>query len=189
MENYIEELVAEYYKTKGYFVLTNYWIPFQTNRNRTQKGKDQNYSAQSWTDIDVLARNDKELLLIQVKSIINRKEVAEKINIYFDRITEFLNNGKALDGKADIMWWTKDVILKKIVIYEYKNTPPSYKKIIEDKGAETIYFGEVLNDIVKYIEDKKGVKEENAIMRLLHFLKQNNQINIKYETIPNKNRF
>lgn len=173
MENFIEELVGEYYKTKGYFVTTNYWIPFKTIRNRTQKGKQQNYEAQSWTDIDVLARNNKELLIIQVKATINQKEVAQKINLYFDRVEQFLRDGLAPDGKTKIDWWTSNITVKRIVVYEDKYSPPSYKKIMTEKGIETIFFGDYLTEIISYIDQKVGVKEENAVMRLLHFL--NNQ--------------
>lgn len=170
MSNFVEELVGEYYKTKGYFVTTNYWLPFKTVRNRTQKGKEQNYAAQSWTDIDVLAKNNKELLIIQVKATINQKKIAEKINLYFERVESFLQEGIAPDGKTKIDWWTKKIKIKKIVVYEDKYSPPSYKKILTDNGIETIYFGNYLKDIIAYVQRKKGVKEENSVMRLLHFL-------------------
>lgn len=169
MANFIEELVGEYYKTKGYFVTTNYWLPFQTTRDRTQKGKKQNYQAQSWTDIDVLAKNDKELLIIQVKAVINQRQVAEKINVYFERVEQFLKDGIAPDGETKIDWWTSDCKIRKIVVYEDRLAPPSYLKIMQAEGIETIFFGEYLKDIIAYVQAKKGVKEENAVMRLLHF--------------------
>ena len=85
MENFVEQLVAEYYKTKGYMVTTNYWFPYQSIRKRNQNGVNQTYEAQSWTDIDVLARNDEELIIVQVKAIINRKNVSEGIINYFSK--------------------------------------------------------------------------------------------------------
>lgn len=176
MQNFIEELVAEYYKSKGYFVTINYWIPFSTERQRTQNGKKQNYESQSWTDIDVLARNNNELLLIQVKATINQKSVSEKIITYFERIENFIKTGVAPDKTSSISWWSENVEIKKIVVYEDKNSPPSYKKIMEDKGIQTIYFGDYLKQIIQYIDEKKGVKEENAGMRLLHFLNKSKLI-------------
>ena len=175
MENFIEQLVGEYYKTKGHLVTTNYWIPFKTQRDRIQQGKSQNYKAQSWTDIDVLARNKEELLIIQVKAIINSKEVAEKIILYFERIDDFLNRGLAPDNNSRISWWTENCQIRKIVVVE-DYSPPSYLKIITDAGIAVKYFKEYLNDIVNYIKEKEGVKEENAVMRLLHFLDQNKLI-------------
>jgi len=172
MSNFIEELVAEFYLTKGYFVTTNYWIPFQTKRKRTQKGIRQEYEAQSWTDIDVLAKGKNELLIIQVKATINQKEVAENINQYYERVDQFLKDGNAPDGVTKIDWWTNNCNVKKIVVYEDKHSPPSYLKILTDNGIETKYFGDYLSEILTYIEMKKGTKEDSAVMRLLHFLKK-----------------
>lgn len=174
MANFIEELVGEYYKTKGYFVTINYWIPFKTSRDRTQRGKKQNYQAQSWTDIDVLAKNNKELLIIQVKATINQKQVAEKINLYFERVEKFLKDGVAPDGKTKIDWWTSKCKIRKIVVYEDRFSPPSYLKIMTDNGIETVFFGNYLKEIILYVQEKKGVKEENAVMRFLHFFNNQN---------------
>jgi hypothetical protein len=173
MSNFIEELVSEYYKTKGYFVTTNYWLPFQTERKRIQNGAKQKYTAQSWTDIDVMAMNNKELLLIQVKSLINQKLIAEKINLHFERVEQYLDAGIAPDGKSKIDWWKSKRKIKKIVIYEDKMTPPSYLKIIKDGGIETKFFGDYFNELIDYVQTKKGVKEETSVMRLMHYL--NNQ--------------
>ena len=175
MENFIEELIAEHYKTKGYFVTTNYWIPFTSKRKRIQKGKEQDYEARSWTDIDVLASNNKELLIIQVKAIINQRSVAEKINKYFDRVEQFLKDGE-LNRKTKIDWWTKDVKVKKMVIYEYYS-PDAYLQIIRDNNIEVICFKKYLTELIDYISEKKGVKEENACMRLLHCLKNYGLLN------------
>ena len=78
-ENFIEDLMYEYYKMKGYFVMQNYWFDFNTPRERTQKDKKQVYSAKSWSDIDIIAINEKEMNIVQVKSIINDEKAAENI--------------------------------------------------------------------------------------------------------------
>jgi hypothetical protein len=171
MQNFVEELIAELYQSKGYFVTKNFWVPFQSTRQRTQKGKDQSYDAQSWTDIDILAKNDKELVIIQVKAIINDKKVAEKIKLYFQRIEDFLKRGLAPDDRTDISWWTKNVDVKKIVIYEWENSPKAYINLIKEGGIEVYPFREYFDKLIEYVNNKKGVKEENAALRLLHFLK------------------
>ncbi|MFW5852103.1 MAG: hypothetical protein ACOCWB_07765 [Bacteroidota bacterium] len=180
MENYIEQLVAEYYKTLGYLVTTNYWIPFSTTRQRTRNDQIQEYESQSWTDIDVLARNENELLIIQVKAIIQQKKVAEKIIEYFKHIDSFLNKGIALDCESDISWWTKDVTVRKILIYDYYSAP-RYLDILRNTNVEIIKFTELFEKILCYAENKVGVKEQNATMRFLHFL-----INEKLITHGNK---
>ena len=169
MENFVEQLVAEYYKTKGYIVMSNYWLPYQSIRKRVQKGISQQYEAQSWTDIDILARNDKELLIIQVKAIIQQKIVSEKIIKYFEKVDEFLKRGIAIDKTSDISWWYKDVETKNIVVYEYYS-PPSYIDLLTDNNIEVVKFSGLFKEIIEYAKNKKGVKEQNASMRLLHFL-------------------
>ncbi len=166
--NYVEELVSEYYKIHGYFVMNNYWFPFTSERKRIVKGKKQKFTAQSWTDIDIVAINSKELLLIQTKAIINTKKVAENIIKFFRRVDAFLAKGLALDQKSEIKWWKKKRTIKRIVIYE--TGIPSYNRIVENAGIKTIDFKEILEDIIKYISKKKGVKEGNPIMRLITYL-------------------
>jgi len=41
---------------------------------------------------------------------------------------------------------------------------------LEKNGIEPRDFNEFLGDLIKYIKEKKGIKEENPTMRLLHFL-------------------
>lgn len=175
MQNFVEELVAEYYKAQGYLVMTNYWIPLKFNRVRTQRGKSQKYPAQSWTDIDVLARNSKELRIIQVKAIINESKVADKVKLYFKRVESFLQKGVGINDERNIQWWTKGVKIKKELVYEWENSPASYLKKIEQADIEVVPFKTYYERLTDYIKNKKGVKEENAVLRLLHFIKEQEQ--------------
>jgi hypothetical protein len=179
MENYIEDLVAEYYITRGFFVTTNYWFPFQSKRERHQRGKNQSYKSQSWTDVDVLAKGENELLIIQVKATINERKVAEKIIKYFQRVEDFLKKGVAPDGVSDIKWWKANSKVIKIVVYGEKSSPKSYLDLLHKKHIETKHFGELLEEILNYIQKKKGIKEENAAMQLLHFLKKEELLKTK----------
>ncbi len=172
MQNFVEELIADLFQAKGYFVTKNYWIPFSTLRKRTQGGRKQKYESQSWTDIDVFARNEKELVIIQVKAIINDKKLVGKIKTFFKRIDDFIEQGKAPDGRSDIKWWKKGVKVRKLVIYEWENSPKLYINSIRKAGIEVEPFRKYFKELIDYVENKKGVKEENAALRLFHFLKQ-----------------
>ncbi len=172
MQNFVEELVAEYYQIKGCFVLKNYWIPYVKKISRTQKGKTQNVFEQiSWTDIDVLVRNKKELILIQIKAVIAEKKTTVKIKQNFDIIEKYLTTGLALDGETPIEWWSKNMVIKKIVVYEYESSAPIYRTILKNQGIEVIPFKHYYEILSKYVEGKKGKKEQNPTMRFLHFLK------------------
>ena len=168
--NFVEELVAEYYKFKGYFVCQNYWFPFQSDRSRTRAGKVEKYTAQSWSDIDVMAMNEKELLLIQVKAIINQESVAEGIVKFFKRTDDFLKAGKSLDGNQSIGWWTEGRKIRRIVVHENDHSVPKYINLLRAKGIEVNPFRQIFNEMVTYIQQKKGVKEDNPVMRFMHFL-------------------
>ena len=174
--NYVEELVSEYYKIHGYFVMNNYWFPFTSERKRTVKGKKQKFKAQSWTDLDVVAINAEELILIQTKAIINTKDVANNIITFFGRVDKFLQDGKAPDQKSDISWWKHKRKIRKLVVYE--SCIPSYNYIVEKAGIETVDFKKILEDIVNYIKIKKGEKEENPTMRLLTYLSRKKIVKI-----------
>jgi len=100
--NFVEELVAEFYRISGFLVTKNYWFPFTTPRTRKVNGKGQKYKAQSWADIDVLALNEKELHIIQVKAIVNQPQTVSSILTFYDRACVYLQNGTAPDGEKDI---------------------------------------------------------------------------------------
>ena len=175
--NFIEEMVTEYYRTKGYLVHTNYWFPFESVRKRIQKGVKQGYSARSWSDIDVLAIGEKELLLIQVKAIINESKSAEKIIDFFEKTHIFLDNGKAPGTENSIKWWIRGKAVRNIVVYEFYS-PPKYIKQLKDVGIEVQLFSDYFKEIITNANDRKGFKEENALMRMIHFMNHNNYINV-----------
>lgn len=169
MDNFVEQLVAEHFKSKGYLVLSNYWFPIQSVRTRIQQKKEQVYNSQSWTDIDVLARNANELLVIQVKAIINQENTSKKIIDFYKNVNDFLKIGKSLDGSSDISWWSSNVNVKHLVVYE-NYSPPTYLDKLRDNGIDVIQFSEIFKELLEYLKEREGVKEQNATMRFIHFL-------------------
>jgi hypothetical protein len=168
MSNYIEELTEEYFKIKGYFVMRNYWFPFVSPRKRIQNEQKQSYAAQSWSDLDVIAIDDDEILLIQTKTVLNTPEVANKIVGYFVRAEEYLAQGLALDGSSNVEWWTQDRDVRKILIYE--SGIKSYIKLVADNNIEILSIKQVVSELLDYARNKKGDKEGNSSMRFLRFL-------------------
>lgn len=168
MSNFVEELVSEYYRTKGYFVMTNYWFPTVGKRKRTQRGKRQSFDAQSWSDLDVTAINDKELVLIQVKAIVNEMKVANKIIDYFDKVDSFLKSG-------NVKWWKHKKRIKKMLVYENYSIP-KYTNKISEQGIEVVKFRKFYEELLQHIQKKKGSKEENPIMRFIYYLNNNSLV-------------
>jgi hypothetical protein len=175
--NFVEELVGEYYRNKGYLVQTNYWFPFESKRTRRDKEGAQEYSARSWSDIDVLAVGENEILVIQVKAIINEMKMAEKIIKYFRRTGAFLEDKNILDADARVKWWTQGRRVRNIVVYEFYSAPKYIEKL-KNSGIEAYRFSDYFEKIVTLSEKKKGFKEENTLMRMIHFLNHNDYLNI-----------
>ncbi|GEM_PF-2082292 len=173
--NFVEELVTEYYRIRGYLVLPNYWFPVQNSVHRTQRGEDQKYSARSWKDIDVLAVGEKELILVQVKAIVNEAGVVAKVQSFFDQAEQFIQQGKAPDGIASIQWWGKERTIRKLLVYEYYSVP-KYLNQLKGTGIEVREFDSYFKEIIQYIKAKNGVKEESPLMRMIHFLNNNSHL-------------
>jgi hypothetical protein len=175
--NFVEEMVGEFYRSKGYLVQTNYWFPFESKRIRKHKNGTQEYSARSWSDIDVLAVGKDEILVIQVKAIINEAKMAKKIIKYYQRTKAFLESNSTSDADVPTKWWTQGKKVRNIVVYEFYSVP-KYIEILTNSEIEVHQFSEYFEEIVALTEKKKGFKEENALMRMIHFLNHNHYLNI-----------
>lgn len=173
--NFVEELVSEYYRLRGYMVTSNYWFPIQTERTRTQRGKSQTYMARSWSDMDVIAIGEKEILIVQVKAIVNEMRVVENIKTFFKQAGEFLQEGMAPDRSSSISWWLKGRQVKHVLVYEYYS-PPSYLDELKACEIEVWKFNDYFEEILEYIVEKDGVKEGSPLMRMLHYLNINNKL-------------
>jgi len=170
--NFVEEFVAEYFRFQGYIVTTNYWFPKTTTRHRIQRGKNQKYQARSWSDIDVMALNKDELVLVQVKCLLNKPQAPKDVLDFFHKVDDFLKNGKALDGKSSIQWWSEGRKIRKLLVYECYS-PGCYITPLKENGIEVQKFDEMFQSIAQYVAGKAGSKEENPLMRFVHFLKDN----------------
>lgn len=174
-QNFIEDLLCEYFQARGYLVMKNVWFSFKSERKRRVKNKIQTYTARSWSDIDILARNDTELLIIQVKAIINSAKTVDLIKTFFPRARKYIKKGIALDGISDIGWWHNNLKIKKIVVYE-SYSPPGYISKVQRAGITVNSFDDYFSEIVEYVKEREGVKEENASVRLLHYLSKRNYL-------------
>jgi Asp-tRNA(Asn)/Glu-tRNA(Gln) amidotransferase C subunit len=65
--------------------------------------------------------------------------------------------------------------IKKVLIYEHYSSP-SYLNKLKSSGVEVWHFNTHFDEIIEYISSKNEVKDENPLMRMLHYLKANNKI-------------
>lgn len=60
--------------------------------------------------------------------------------------------------------------IKRIVVYESENSPPKYVNRLRQSHIEAIPFKDIYDQMVDYIHRREGVKEDNPVMRFMHFL-------------------
>jgi hypothetical protein len=175
MSNFVEELVSEYFRTKGYFVMTNYWFPILSERRRNQREREQIFNARSWSDIDVVAINENELLIIQVKAIINQQSVSRKVVEFFQNVNAYLETENNNIQQNNIRWWLNGRTTKKILVYEFYS-PPSYLNILTENDIQVVNFNNYFDELLSYVRNREGIKKGNSTLRFLHFLVKNNLI-------------
>jgi hypothetical protein len=60
-------------------------------------------------------------------------------------------------------------MLNIFVVYE-NYSPPTYLDKLRDNGIDVIQFSEIFKELLEYLKEREGVKEQNATMRFIHFL-------------------
>ncbi len=120
----------------------------------------------------MLAVNSSEVVLVQVKAIINEEKVVTRILNFFLEAEAFISKGLAPDGIHRIDWWVKGRKIKRLLIYEVYSAQ-KFLSAIREQEIEVKQFREIFEDIRNYIRNKKGVKEGDPTMRFIHFLNRN----------------
>ena len=157
-----EGLVELYFQMKGYITSSNkhFWV-------RESKKKQRGYQ-----DIDILAINNTETLIVSVSSNLDDKVNTSKIHSktlnHFKRVYSFLG------GVKEYKWLLKTSRKqRKIIAYMsgYK-TPESYEKVIallKPKGIELLSVFTIVDFLMKELRRLKelGLKPENNLVRLL----------------------
>lgn len=153
---YVEELAERYFSKKGYIVIPN--IRFQLDKQKTAK------KVAGWSDIDMLALNPKEILIVQCKSFLGTKkseEISSEILKWYEYAEHYINNEPCwkqwLDGRE-----TKWIL---IVDWSVKKA----EDILKKKRVDVILYDDILIELLSRLSSKdwrKG-KEDDSIIRLL----------------------
>ena len=157
-KGYVEELALRYYQKKGYLVTQN--IPFQLKKSETGK------KVSGWTDIDLLAINQKEMLIIQCKSFLGTTKAEESskalIN-WFEITKKFLSK--------DDQWkaWVDKRIVKRVLVIDCRT--PKTEKLLQDEGVDIVRYSEIVKELFRELADEtKYVKEDDIILRFMSAL-------------------
>jgi Holliday junction resolvase len=157
-----EEIAEEYYRIKGYVVLRNIGF-LDKKRSDSQPGN---------IDIDVLAFNSDELLIISCKrGSLTDQQVGEEL-LGFKLAEKFLrgNNPHSKSNYVDIISNRK---VKYLYVAEY--ITKRNRQSFEENNVETLFTYALLDELVELIKEKSGKKllegfETKPIPRLLKLM-------------------
>jgi len=155
--NALEQIVELYYQCQGYITSSN---------KRIKKKK-------NYTDLDVLAINDKETLLIEVSTPMKS---AKKVKEHFKCIENNL--------PLDLQWVLKNRTIRKIFVVQTladeggRKTLKNNKESDNFKGIELVPFEKIVGSFAQNgIQDSKGpLSVSNSVFKAIElFLKYSNQ--------------
>jgi len=168
--SYVEEIASEYYRLKGYFIQRDYTYRKQTKNVGKPTG---------WKDIDIIAINDKEVLVIECKSQVREKNKARHI------INSMLSACKEVSKMPIVK--KRGLGIKKILVVDKSGYYYSVKKhlqTIEGAGFKIIDLIDLAKDIIKILNERTTLgKEENTATRTIKALIDWNLINLEHEKV------
>lgn len=169
-----EGIVELYFEVKGYITSSGKWF-WKKSEGKQQRG---------YQDIDVLAINGKETIIVSVSANFDdklnfssgelNKEKSAKTVDYFDRVTEYLTETMGYS------WLTnKDREVKKVIaVVNVPQNIEKYEQFLKSQKIDVLVIDEMITEIVKYLDDAQGLKIQNQTLRILQILKEKNRLAI-----------
>ncbi len=150
--SYVEEIVSEYYRLKGYFISKDwkYRVPKEVTGKKVS----------GWKDIDVLAITDKEVLIIECKAFTgyrSSRETTKKLSEDFKQAERAIKNARLVGNKS----------IKKILVVD-----SSIKKVernLKKRGIEVYLLEELMRNFLKLLR-KVTTMQEHPMTRTLKYL-------------------
>ena len=147
--SYVEHIVGEYYKKLGYFISSR--VKYFSRK-------------WGWKDIDLLAVNENEVLIIECKGgAKNHSEMAKKI------IEDIVEINKYIDEKMPL---AKGKKRRNLLVVAFTLSPKTVEHELHSRGVDVLYLQNVIKNFLKLLEkemkeSKKIGKEEDFVTRTL----------------------
>ncbi len=161
VRGYVEELALRYFMKKGYLVTQNIW--FQIPKEESGK------KVAGWSDIDLLAINEREVLVVQCKSFLGTgaaEKVYRNVSEWFGYAENFIRNDDRYSR------WLNGKSLEKILVVDWGVRKT--EEMLREEGITIIKYDTMLRELLSILKremDGRGAgrigKEEDPIMRLL----------------------
>lgn len=173
-----EGLVAAHYQLDGYITSTNKWF-WVWGKDKKQRG---------YQDIDVLAVNDAETIIVSVTGNLDdkvrrsgegtlRKDMLDNLNRYFERVQAYLKS------VPEYAWLLNDVRkLKKVVAYASGDKLASrIRDSLDAHGIELLSAKEIIEHLQKVIpeQEKRGLRTNNQLIKTVQLIAR--------QKVPNEN--
>mgnify|MGYP006898428353 CR=1 FL=1 len=110
-----------------------------------------------------------------MKGLINSVQLARKIVEYFGKVGRYLSRKRFDADAVNLSWLPRGREVELIVVHEGK-APPAYIKVIERAGIKVIPLAILFRETVNHMRKRRGIKEEMAVTRFIHFLIANNML-------------
>jgi len=169
-----EAIVELYYQTHGYITSSGKWF-WVWEQNKKQRG---------YQDIDVLALNGRETLIVSVTSNLDDKlrqgrdgeikqKMLNKLNSYFNRVIEYLST------VPQYQWLVEERDVKRVVAYNhvFKNAHKKVIPTLNANGITTISAKDILRSLSKYIQ-QPNLKIQDQMLRTIQLINWNGRIEI-----------
>jgi len=138
--SYVEDIVSEFYEEQGYFVGRD--VQYQVPKEESGK------KVSGWKDIDVLAINENDVLIIECKAFtgnMTADKMAKKLS------SDYASAEKSVKEKYKSLIENKQI--KKIFVVDY--TPAEELKIeLDKKGVKVYLLNELMKDFLKLLHKK-----------------------------------
>lgn len=170
-----EAIVELYYQTRGYLTSSGKWF-WVWEDGKQQRG---------YQDIDVLAANEDEVVIVSVTSNLDDKlrqgkdgnvksDMLDKLNSYFLRVEQYL---KSVPEYKWIVSSGKQI--KKVVAYNhaFKNADKNVIPILSSNDIEVMSAKDMLAALSIYIK-QPNLKIQDKMLRTIQLLEYNGKIEI-----------
>lgn len=156
--SYVEDIASEYYRIKGYLISrdVHYQVPKEISKKRVS----------GWKDIDILALNEKEALIIECKGFTGTTKASEMYKKLLDGFRS------AEEYYVKNMPLFKDKKIRKVLVVDY-----STKKLddmLSKANIEIYRLENLMKDFLKILKPRldkcRMGKEEHPMTRTLLFL-------------------
>lgn len=173
-----ESLVSTYYQLKGYITSTNKWFWVQ------EQGKKQ----RGYQDIDVLAINGSETLIVSVTTNLDdkirynlggslRQDMLNDLNCYFDRVSSYLNSISSYKWLVE-----KTKKIKRIIVFSTgKSLAIKVRSELNSYNIELVSAEEIIEFLQKTITEYEeyGLKTNNLLIKTVQLILHGGEPTIK----------